>query len=225
LVGTAPYAQEFAAARLRLLGAFGNGIDVLHGLPILADGLNNSTGTVVLMDLFEWIEQFDNKRDFSESRKSFLDLLNKKIVHNEIATATPLAAGTGSGTPLAPSTEPVTTVTPLATVTYRLYMLVNYESRENTVFEVTRSIPTGMRIDYIHPDTAIDLINTMAEELNTKYMTGLGPVSVQQPADEDETSSYPRLIFVGGSYAARMAAAADILGFDSIERTAPDYCL
>jgi hypothetical protein len=82
-----------------------------------------------------------------------------------------------------------------------------------------------MKIEQIDPDLAFELINTMADELNTKYMTGLGTVSTQQleEEEEDESPAYPRLIFVGGSHAARMAAAADNLGFDSVNLSTPGF--
>jgi hypothetical protein len=163
--------------------------------------------------------QCDKKRDISDSRKIFMESISKNV-----ASVTPLAAGNGSGTLSAPDTEPGATVTPSATVTYRLYMPITYEAREHTVFEVTRAIHSGLKIDQMEQELAFEIINSMAEELNIKYMTGLGAVSAQLAEEEDgEPPSYPRLIFVGGSHAARMAAAADNLGFDVVNLSTPGF--
>jgi hypothetical protein len=61
-VGTAAYAQEFTSARRRLRGAFGNGIEVLHGPPVLLDGISNSTGTLAVLDFFNWLKLSEKKK-------------------------------------------------------------------------------------------------------------------------------------------------------------------
>jgi hypothetical protein len=43
-------------------------------------------------------------------------------------------------------------------------MPVTYEARENTVFEVTRAIHSGLKIDQIDQELAFEIINSMGEE-------------------------------------------------------------
>jgi hypothetical protein len=70
-----------------------------------------------------------------------------------------------------------------------------------------------------------ELISSLIQELNIKYMANLADpaldeLNVSDPDSEndDETA---HLIFVGGSHAARMAAAADRLGLSYTDLARP----
>jgi hypothetical protein len=204
-VGTAAYAQEFTSARRRLLAAFGNGIEVVHGPPVLEDGVNNCKGVFAILDLFDWLKHCTgSKRDIIVSRDAGIELIKKNL--NEESTGSPLAPVNTPGTPLAPEHgggSPLVppSATPLAAVSYHLYMPSDIEKKGLCVFEVTHKMASDTVIDNISSAQIYMLINTMIDELNEKFSSGLGHVGDLQCSDEDEqTESSPfRLIFVGGS--------------------------
>jgi lysophospholipase L1-like esterase len=77
----------------------------------------------------------------------------------------------------------------------------------------------------MEPAEAVDLANTLADELNAKFMAGLGYIldqSGMDPEEEEECDSF-RLVFVGGSHASRIAAAADRLGLESVNLGVPGF--
>jgi hypothetical protein len=63
-------------------------------------------------------------------------------------------------------------------------------------------------------ETCCKLIDSLVNELNELFLTDLGPVDnpVKLGPSEDKLSESVKLILVGSSHAARMAAAADELG-------------
>jgi hypothetical protein len=79
-------------------------------------------------------------------------------------------------------------------------------------------------------ETAAELVANMTAELNSGFMTELGePVIVESEADDgftgEELNKFAdlKLIFVGGSHAYRMAAAADNLGLDVENLATPGF--
>jgi hypothetical protein len=67
-VGPAAYASEFVSAKWRLRAAFKNGIEVVHGLPLLLGGVGDSKGIFLFLDFFEWINLDTDKRDIIDTR-------------------------------------------------------------------------------------------------------------------------------------------------------------
>jgi hypothetical protein len=70
-----------------------------------------------------------------------------------------------------------------------------------------------MKRHYTH-DSAVSLIETLRNELNDKYMCELGEFLLNESKTysdaDDSAGDYdegPKLVFIGGSHAARMAAA------------------
>jgi hypothetical protein len=105
---------------------------------------------------------------------------------------------------------------PLAAVSYNLTLPSDLENRKNAVFEMSHMPTKG----FLNPTTASDsckLIDCLINELNEKFLVELGAADLpmkQSPTSEcevEEKSDY-KLIFVGCSHAARMAAAADRMG-------------
>jgi uncharacterized membrane protein YgcG len=81
----------------------------------------------------------------------------------------------------------------------------------------------------LHPseqEKVYELLSIFIDELNVKFTTDLGPVIQQQEEEdrsEDDMTTKAKLIFVGGSHAARMAAAADRMGIDCVNLTTPGF--
>jgi hypothetical protein len=66
-VGAAAYAKEFATARHRLCAAFWGGIEVVHGVPLLAGGVPDCNGTWALLDFYFWLSQINTGRDITHT--------------------------------------------------------------------------------------------------------------------------------------------------------------
>jgi hypothetical protein len=73
-VGTEAYAAEFAEAKHRIARLMGNGIELLHGFPILLNGTGNRALIKGVLDLEHWIGMVGTGRDISETRKHCIKL-------------------------------------------------------------------------------------------------------------------------------------------------------
>jgi hypothetical protein len=173
------------------------------------------------------------KRDITEARASGISKFKEHIKSIGDGTGTPLAPGASTGTPLAPGVSggsPLVpqnkgelSATPSAAATYNLYMPVNIDSKENMVFEAKHSNLQAV-VDKQLPEDVLELANELTNELNEKFMTGLGNFTCQPSADSDgEEKSEYWLIFIGGSHASRMASAADRLGLDTVNLVTPGF--
>jgi hypothetical protein len=123
-VGATAYSQEYVAARGRLRAAFRRGIEVIHGIPVLVNGVQNCSGVWAIEDTFKWLESISNNnlsRDITGTRMLFV-----KTISGAESSGTPSAPPSEGGSTLLPPTEQVT---PLAPVSYHLYMPANYEDR------------------------------------------------------------------------------------------------
>jgi hypothetical protein len=82
-------------------------------------------------------------------------------------------------------------------------------------------------------DNVSAILYSLAAELNAKYMCDIGDIYVAEQQHDDATVSDEddshgpganlRLIFVGGSHAARAAAAADTEGYDVVNLAVPGF--
>jgi hypothetical protein len=55
-VGTVAYAADFVKARGRLVGVMGGGIELVHGIPILLSGTDDSALIRSIADFAHWLE-------------------------------------------------------------------------------------------------------------------------------------------------------------------------
>jgi hypothetical protein len=84
----------------------------------------------------------------------------------------------------------------------------------------------GQHVEKMEPDSAIAVIEMLVGELNAKFMTDLGEICSMESASDSEqaeSSKELRLIFVGGSHADRMAAAAERLGIENVNLSVPGF--
>jgi hypothetical protein len=73
-IGTADYAAEFVRASGRLRSAFmGGGVNVLHGIPFLLGGTQNTAAIRTLAEIEQWVSCTGNSNDdISATRKAFM---------------------------------------------------------------------------------------------------------------------------------------------------------
>jgi hypothetical protein len=107
-------------------------------------------------------------------------------------------------------------------------MPASLEKNELAVFEMCHT--NCAKIEPMSHETAAELVANMVEELNSGFMTELGePVVAECDPDDAEVGEEPnkyadlKLIFIGGSHAYRMAAAADNLGLDVENMATPGF--
>jgi hypothetical protein len=72
LVGTAAYAADFVNARNRLVNAMGGGVELVHGIPILLSGTEDSALIRSLADLEHWLGYVSTGRDIMAARRAFV---------------------------------------------------------------------------------------------------------------------------------------------------------
>jgi hypothetical protein len=227
-VGAAAYAQEYASARRRLLTAFNGGIEVIHGVPTLMGGISDSNGALALSDFYTWLSHCTAKRDIFDTNTSFKHSLTHNTVHDTGAEGLPLAPSAAAGSS---STPAAGTVTPLATVTYHLSMPSNLDKKEFSIFEMKHDISSFTSVKPADKNETLELLDSFRLELNAKFSTELAPFVI---ADESVTSGSDteaeegpydgiRFIFIGGSHAARTAAAADNIGLDAVNLSVPGF--
>jgi hypothetical protein len=200
-VGAAAYAHEYVSARNRLRVAFGGGIEVIHGVPVLAAGIQDCAGTWAIKDVFNWLEHMSSSslgRDVVCTR----ELLVKALCNLE---GPPLAPQQKDGPALPP---PCTTVTPLAAVQYHLSMPACLEQKGMAVYEMSH-LPTNTSVNPFTQAESEKIIDTLISELNEKFLTDLGVI--HGTADDGSTVDEEgvKFIFVGCSHAKRMVAAAE----------------
>jgi hypothetical protein len=180
-----------------------------------------SNGTFALKDFYTWLTHVGTGRDLTDT-------------HHTFTNTTVMAEYSGS--PSAPdragsSSTPATnhTALPSAAVVYNCHMPADMEKKEFAVFEMRHVLGKDYKINSMDIDSCNDLLAKLISELNEKFMTDLGFAAVAQQSaamadtDGDEMLSDYRSVFVGGSHAARMAAAADNLGLDIKNLSVPGF--
>jgi hypothetical protein len=210
-------------ARARLRAAFGGGIEVLHGIPVLLCGIQDMTGTLAFRDVLSWLKQIEMGRGFHTTLRIANDLLACTDVGGSPLAPPMAVAGTSS-------TPDTATASPSAAVTYNLYLPTGFDTKEFAVFEMCHKMDSSQGIMPICLEKAVELVTNMAEELNQSFMTELGDPTIEDscdasPSSEGEENSFKELkvVLVGGSHAYRLAVAADNLGLDVENLAMPGF--
>jgi hypothetical protein len=107
----------------------------------------------------------------------------------------------------------------------------NFEKKETTVFELIHTAADLKTIEQHSHTVTTELIKCLIQELNSKFMCELGDCSPVEQAFQEELydpdvgagDNDLKLFFVGGSHAARMAAAADNAGMDVANLAKPGF--
>jgi hypothetical protein len=209
-VGAGAYAQDFLAARQKLRAAYRGGVEVLHCIPLLVSGVNETVAAAAIREFFLWLRQASTGRNICQT----LDVFLKKIPVCD-------AGRPVSGPPLA-SEEAA--VSPLAAVPHRILLPADLSGRSNAVFEISHE--ANYKIQPFQADTCDEILLSLTTELNSKFMANLAdPLQLEQwPAEresETEEDAGPHLVLVGGSHTARMAEAAESLGYKVTDLSRP----
>jgi hypothetical protein len=122
LVGTVTYARDFVSAAGRLVSTMGGGIELVHGIPILLSGTEDSALIRSMADLHHWLGHIHSGRDITRARDKFAaqilglsisahsvdggtGLQNASVLGRD--TAGPPEATVGTGPPEAPVHYPL----------------------------------------------------------------------------------------------------------------------
>jgi hypothetical protein len=129
-VGAAAYAQDFVAARARLRAAFRNGIEVVHGVPVLLGGILDAAGYTATRDINTWLGHIHQARDITDTRALFKTLLSNTTPCTEKSSMPEALPGT-AGSSVTPA---VGTAMPEAAVSYHLSLPTCFEKKEVAIF-------------------------------------------------------------------------------------------
>jgi hypothetical protein len=222
MIGTEAYAAEFAEAKYRLSRLMGNGIELLHGFPILLNGTGNKALIKGILDLEHWMGIVSTGRDVSGTRKHCIKL----TLGNTLGS---FSAGGGTGSPHAPDAAKQVG-SPMASALYPMrYMLPTLKTAEKMICESPwyYDVP-----DVIEPVTETDernIIEQLVQELNSLYMADLAlEISVDREFVEDGTEQQDmlhgkRIVVIGASHGARIALALEDLGAIVVDLSCPGW--
>jgi hypothetical protein len=204
--------------------AFGNGVEVLHGLPLVLGGIGDAKGVLALIDFLNWSNDVHCSRDIIDTRKKCLELI-KEMSKGD----TPLASSV-AGSPLAPAggsllAPLVHTVPPLPTVKYHLSLPADLDKKNNKIFKAVQELPVKLHTETMSQEAACDILNMLVSELNVKFTTDLGSITAFDTAcsDSDTEPEKTTIIFVGGSHSGRLAAAAGGNGVEVVNLSMPGF--
>jgi hypothetical protein len=164
---------------------------------------------LAIRDFYTWLGHQFTGRDIDTTHTTFTNTI---AVADTSVTGSPSAPETVAGSSSTPASGHKST-SPSAVVKYNLTMPANLEKKENAVFEMRHEITLSHSIRAFDVTDCNNLLMDLITELNSKFMTELGYASVtEQSAATDDTEDDfhdTKFIFIGGSHAARLAAAAD----------------
>jgi hypothetical protein len=105
-VGTAAYARDFVHEGGRLVSTKGGGIELVHGVPILLSGTEDSALIRSMTALQHWLGHISNGRDIDKARKKCFTLTMGRDISNFSANGCSALglpeAPAGTGPPEAP---------------------------------------------------------------------------------------------------------------------------
>jgi hypothetical protein len=111
-------------------------------------------------------------------------------------------------------------------------MPANLDNKNTVKFEMSHSINDKSFIKQTDFVTVVELIDKLKNELNNVFMTELGEICLSEnyigdSNSEDDTEagqfSDTTFVFVGGSHAARLAAAATDSGLEIVNLSIPGF--
>jgi hypothetical protein len=141
-VGAANYEREYVAARLRLRAAFRGRIEVVHGVLLLVDGVDECNGTWAFNDFYTWLAHFNMGRDICDTHNTF----TSTITNTSALVASPdspLASGAEPGSSLTSGND---AASPLAAVYINVSMPANLEKKTYAVFGMRHAIDSNQKI-------------------------------------------------------------------------------
>jgi hypothetical protein len=222
-IGTEAYATEFAEARFRLQRVVGDGIEMLHGFPILYTGTGNRALIKSILDLEHWVTSCAKGRDIGKSRKHCIKLtLGNTLEHfsagNSQCTGTPVATvpASSADTPVASAIFPTRMMLPT---------LMKYG--EKAIYESPIYVDIPLVIDAVSEVDERNMIDQLIQELNTSFMTELAECTVEREAEYSSEHSEAlygkRIVMIGASHTARLANAMEDMGAVVVDLSIPGW--
>jgi hypothetical protein len=221
-VGTEAYASEFADAKYRLSKIMGNGVEMLHGFPILYTGTKNMALVKGILDLEHWVGTVSKGRDIAVTRKHCVKL----TIGN---TLDAVSVDGCSGLLPAPTADQPAGSLPAPVFFRTRLVLPSLKSPEKWVFESPHYINVPREIDPISENDERNILEQFVQEINTQFMTDLATeLSVDRETAEDEGEqqdvlSGKRVIVIGASHGARIALAMEDLGAVVVDLSCPGW--
>jgi hypothetical protein len=212
--GAAAYAEALVEAMSRVRSTFSRSVEAVHGFPILQTGIADRAVIRALIDVELWIDTMNipKGRDISLTRKkaySFWFSNTVPIACENLEAGPPMApaSASGSGTPMAPGTDPL------------VYMLpVNLTTRDKSACRSPGFNNVPVSILPLEPVKEADLLLQLVKELNENFFLELSDdIEVSDKtwldveADCDVTKKF---ILVGNSHVSRLALALEDAGHE-----------
>jgi hypothetical protein len=216
-VGAAQYINEFVSSRNRLLGAFQDGLLVVHGFPIPLFGISDKACIRALTDTVGWLTQVSvhNNRDVVATRNLFKKLVleagSPEAPANTGSSETPVSSDTGSHA---------------APDEFRFELPNKLEGKTKGIFlSAPAFVPD--KIEPLSEAVESELLNELILELNTKFMTDLAPLTSEHgyTSHDENPAANLRYIIIGGSHASRLADCMDDQDIKVVDLTMPGWLI
>jgi hypothetical protein len=221
-IGTEAYAAEFAEAKHRIARLMGNGIELLHGFPILLNGTGNRALIKGVLDLEPWIGMVGTGRDISETRKHCIKLTLGDTLEK-------FSAGGCTGLLSAPVAARLADSPKAPAMYLTRYMLPSLQSPEKIVCESPWYIDVPEKVDPVSETDERNIFEQLVQEFNSLYMTDLAlEVSADRDYEEEGTEQQDilhgkRIGVIGASHGTRIALALEDLGAVVVDLSCPGW--
>jgi hypothetical protein len=220
-VGTAAYIAEFVRARARILGAFRNGLEVVHGVPVSSSGIGGTSCIRALLEVTHWLAsvQVQNGRDIDTFRIKFV---HGFVVETGAGSHIASAPGTGSSLTSAAGSGSMLSSEPL-----RLMLPDGIDSKVHCVFESNfGKIPS--KIEPFDNETINAIVCALIDSINEKFMTELAYPAEETATGENtagiaENFTGKRFVVVCASHAGRIADCIDNQDVEVVDLSVPGW--
>jgi hypothetical protein len=220
-LGTEAYAAEFSEAKFKLTRIMGDGIQLLHGFPILFAGTRNRALIKSIMGIEHWFCTVSEGRDIALTRKHFIALAYGKTLTALSAddctgSLEAPAAGQSAGSPVASTLFPT-----------RLVLPTLEKNHEKTVFESPQYYNVPVQLEAASEADERNIIDVFIQDLNRMFLADLATeYSVDREQETEGTGDAledKRLVLVGSSHATRLASAYDDMELEVVDLSVPGW--
>jgi hypothetical protein len=200
----------------------GGGIELVHGVPVLLSGTEDSALIRSMTDLQHWLEHISNGRDIGKARKKCFTVTMGREISNFSADGC---------TAFGPPEAPAGTGTPEATVHHAMSLELPVAKFGNGtgVFRSAGYKELPLSLPPCPPEQERALIEALIDDLNENFMTDLATEfssarsnDINPSSAECDTSDY-RFIVIGASHASRLASALRETGAEVADLAVPGW--
>jgi hypothetical protein len=208
--------------KIRLVSTMGFGIELVHGVPILLSGTDDSALIRSMTDLQHWLEHISNGRDIDKARKKCFTVTMGRDISN---------FSVDGCTALGPPEAPAGTGPPEASVHYAMSLELPVAKFGNGtgVFRNAGYRELPLSLPPCPPEQERALIEALIDDLNENFMTDLATEfssartkDTNPSSAECDTSDY-RFVVIGASHACRLASALRETGAEVADLAVPGW--